>query len=82
MQGYLLHLKISLLVNIQKSFMLLVNLPENLVWVTLSIFLVDLEGTAIPFILHRESPNPGSVEKRALISLFFGKNPRPTLCPV
>ena len=73
---------ITLLVSLQKNFMMLVNLPKSLVWVTLEIVFPNLEGMVLPFILHRASLTPGSVEKRALISLFFGKNPRPTIYPI
>ena len=73
---------ITLLVSLQKNFMLPVNLPESLVWVTLDTFFPDLEGMVLPCILHRASATPGSVEQKVSFSLFFGKNPRSTFLSV
>ena len=73
---------ITLLVSLQKNFMLPVNLPESLVWVTLDTFFPDLEGMVLPCILHRASTTPALVEKKASFSLFFGKKPRSTLLSV
>ena len=62
--------------------MFLVNLPKILVWVTLSIFFLDLEGMVLPCIFHRASATLASVEQKASFSFFFGKNPRSTLLSV
>ena len=73
---------LTLLSSLHENFTFPFNLPEILACVTLVTFFLDLEGTTLFGVLQRASMMPDLVEKKAMFSLLFGKNPRSKLLTV